>query len=81
MRIWEEKAIKFNEHKFVFPAMIWRDVTVTSMWFLHAGQRKSYFVIVAFSGIFTYIFVIYTGNANDTELRIVALRRIWADPW
>ena len=32
--------------------MMSRDVTATSMWFLHDGQGKCCFVTVAFSGYF-----------------------------
>ena len=49
-----EKALQINFGFLAkqFPATISCDVTATSMWFLHAGQGKCYFVTVAFSGYF-----------------------------
>ena len=62
----------------VVSATISRDVTVTSTRVLSCGARVC---LLQFLGIFTYIFVLYTGSENVPELRVVARWCIWADPW
>ena len=56
-----------------FPVTISRDITLTSTQFLSCGARVC---LLHFLGIFTYIFVLYTGSDIAPELCVVARWRI-----